>query len=99
MATVKWYFAEYDAFWIESEAHNYTLRLSEFVGNGGNSFGDTSYGNIMYHEGMAFTTPDVDNDLWSTGSCALLSNSGWWFNSCWWICLTCVYSSPNFSWY
>ena len=33
------------------------------------------------HEGMEFSTKDVDNDL-SLISCASFALSGWWFNDC-----------------
>ena len=38
---------------------------------------------MAYHNGMQFTTIDVDNDLVSFGNCAVGDKyGGWWFNSC-----------------
>ena len=43
---------------------------------------------MAYHNGMRFTTKDVDNDRMPLSNCALYSdpeepNGGWWYNSCW----------------
>ena len=35
-----------------------------------------------YHDGMAFSTFDRDNDLKSDEHCALLHGGGWWYNEC-----------------
>ena len=51
------------------------LCLFIFVGTAGDSF--------SYHNGMAFSTKDQDNDLSvSTGYCAPRYKGGWWFNNC-----------------
>ena len=31
---------------------------------------------------MKFSTPDNDNDKWSSGNCAAGDKSGWWHNNC-----------------
>ena len=36
---------------------------------------------FAYHNKMYFSTPDNDNDKWSS-NCADSNKSGWWFNSC-----------------
>ena len=38
---------------------------------------------MTYHNGMQFTTIDVDNDLASWGNCVVGDKyGGWWFNAC-----------------
>src|SRR6218665_2746663 len=96
----KWYYAEYTMFSVESEANNYIIHLAGYIGNGGDSLTNTSVDPLYWnHNGMAFSTYDVDNDRRTHASCASIYSSGWWFNNCYWTCLTCVYSSNDFCWY
>ena len=39
-------------------------------------------GFVETHDGMQFSTKDVDNDRWLLGECANWYKGGWWFNSC-----------------
>ena len=51
------------------------LCLFIFVGTAGDSF--------SYHNGMAFSTKDQDNDLDNgKGYCAQHYKGGWWFKAC-----------------
>jgi len=36
---------------------------------------------MTWHNNMAFTTSDVDNDV-SESNCAVLHHSGWWYRDC-----------------
>ena len=42
----------------------------------GNSLGGTR------HLGHKFSTRDQDNDVWTTGSCAVRYKGGWWYDKC-----------------
>ena len=37
---------------------------------------------LLYQMGQQFTTLDQDNDLWSTGNCAVTHKGAWWYNFC-----------------
>ncbi|GAB1602500.1 angiopoietin-related protein 7-like [Argonauta hians] len=66
-------FAEYEFFAIGSGWDKYKLTISAYVGDAGDS--------LSYHNGMAFSTEDADNDL-HRKHCAAEMKSGWWFNGC-----------------
>lgn len=67
-------YAEYDMFSVSSERNKYRLGLGKYTGTAGDS--------LSFHRNMAFSTKDRNNGNGSAGSCALGSNSGWWFNGC-----------------
>jgi hypothetical protein len=87
---------DYASFKVESEARKYKLSSiggfsddtcgatagNAFAGHefGGDGFTDHDQASTN-HVGMAFSTPDADNDKWS-GNCAAEEGSGWWFNRC-----------------
>jgi len=56
-------------------------------------------GNVgaYYHNWMSFTTYDRDNDAQSNSNCAAGCGGGWWYNSCYFACLTCKADSNG--WY
>ena len=95
-STDLWYSAEYWSFKIGDELNTkYRLEVSEYSGDAGDSLqyegdwdGNGNYG-FYYHNGMKFSTYDQDNDLSSGGNCAPTRGGGWWFNNCFWACLTC----------
>ena len=62
----------------------YTLTFGRMVAKSENmrNTTGTSYG-FDYHNGMAFSTPDRDQDKDTTGNCAAsLGGGGWWYNTC-----------------
>jgi len=67
-------YATYSSFKVGPERENFKLEISGYSGTGGNS--------LLYHNDMAFTTKDKDNDLTSRTNCADYHNGGWWFNNC-----------------
>ena len=67
------YWAEYSQFIVADSKNHYRLRVSGYTGDAGDS--------LSYHDNMAFSTEDVDNDL-HTRHCAAENQGGWWFHSC-----------------
>ncbi|XP_053551352.1 ficolin-1-B isoform X1 [Bombina bombina] len=68
--------ALYTNFSITGESQNYTLHLGSF--KGGNA-GDSLF---KWHNNMAFTTKDKDNDKGSNTNCAVRYNGAWWYEAC-----------------
>ncbi|KAK3098165.1 hypothetical protein FSP39_016820 [Pinctada imbricata] len=75
-------YAEYSVFSVDNEANKYTLKVSGYSGNAGDS--------LSYHNGLKFSTEDNDNDV-NIRSCAKDNKSGWWFESCFLANLNGVY--------
>ncbi|KAG8201287.1 hypothetical protein JTE90_016770 [Oedothorax gibbosus] len=67
-------FAEYSTFRVLGEHDHYRLVLAGYRGNASDAMG--------YHNGMAFSTPDRDNDASEATHCADFYQSGWWYNHC-----------------
>ena len=68
-----WSYLHYKQFRVKSSSAKYQLIVGGFTGVGHNEFD--------YHNKMYFSTPDNDNDKWSS-NCADASKSGWWYNKC-----------------
>lgn len=66
-------YAEYDRFRVAAEHDRYELHVSGYYGNAGDS--------LSYHDGMKFSTSDLDNDV-HTRNCAAENKGGWWYNGC-----------------
>ncbi|XP_072025626.1 microfibril-associated glycoprotein 4-like [Amphiura filiformis] len=84
--------AEYSMFLLESQT--YTLRVSGYSGNIGNS--------LQFHDLLPFSTRDNDNDnapppgppqAGETTNCALDYLSGWWYDYCLYANLNGLYYS------
>uniref|UniRef100_H2YU27 Fibrinogen C-terminal domain-containing protein n=1 Tax=Ciona savignyi TaxID=51511 RepID=H2YU27_CIOSA len=67
-------FAKYSSFSIGSAHEKYTLKVTGYSGNAGDS--------LLYHNGRPFSTKDVDNDINSGGNCAVTYHGAWWYGHC-----------------
>ena len=66
-------YAKYGKFNIGDEQAMYRLEVGSYSGTAGDS--------LAYHNNMAFTTKDRDNDRRS-GNCAVRFTGAWWYKSC-----------------
>ena len=98
-STRKWYYADYATFSIDTEANMYTIHLTGYSGNAGDSMSNTTVEPRWNHNGMKFSTTAIDNDLNTGVNCAGDYDAPFWYNGCWYACLTCYYSTTAFSWY
>ena len=69
-------YAKYDSMMIGDAASKYTLSISGYSGTAGDSILGPQNLN-----GMKFTTPDQDNDLWPN-NCAQTFKGAWWYRDC-----------------
>ncbi|XP_048488907.1 fibrinogen C domain-containing protein 1 [Plutella xylostella] len=68
-------FAGYSVFTVGPEHEGYRIStLGMYYGNAGDS--------LTYHAGQKFSTPDVDNDEWKDGACAIEHGGAWWYKEC-----------------
>ena len=67
-------YAKYSNFTVTNEASNYTLFIGFYSGTAGDK--------LTYHNEMAFTTKDRDNDKHKSVNCAVNERGAWWFKSC-----------------
>ena len=77
-----WSYLHYNQFSVGNSSEEYPLTVRGFTGVGYNQFMPTNKNGDL--DGMKFSTPDNDNDK-NSGNCAASYNSGWWYNSCYWI--------------
>ncbi|XP_042564123.1 fibrinogen C domain-containing protein 1 [Clupea harengus] len=71
-------FAQYASFGVglfsvDPDEDGYPLTVSEYSGTAGDS--------LLKHNGMKFTTKDVDNDQ-SENNCASFYHGAWWYRNC-----------------
>jgi len=99
VSTSKWYYAEYATFSIDAEANKYAIHLTGYSGNAGDSLSNTTVSSLWNHNGMQFSTAEFDNDKQPDGNCAGQYGGPWWYNNCWYSCLTCNLSTTAFSWF
>jgi len=96
-ANGQWYSAEYGAFQMSGEATFYTLPVSQYSGDAGDSLLYTD--RVVEHrteQRYEFTTIDQDHDEAFAGNCAKVAcggsvrYEGWWYNDCHHACTTCI---------
>ncbi|KAL5518041.1 hypothetical protein EMCRGX_G003709 [Ephydatia muelleri] len=66
-------YATYSSFGVGDSASKYTLTVSGYSGNAGDS--------MSYHNGMKFSTYDQDNDM-ANENCAQSYKGAWWYKYC-----------------
>ena len=67
-------YAEYSSFKVEGADKKFTLKVSGYAGDAGDS--------LTPHNNIKFTTQDSDNDTYKDGNCAALYKGGWWYYAC-----------------
>ena len=67
-------YAKYGSFSVGDESNKYRLRVGSYSGTVGDS--------LAYHNNMAFSTKDRDNDKRSDENCATRYTGAWWYKSC-----------------
>ena len=65
-------YAKYGKFNIADEQAKYRLEVGSYSGTAGDS--------LTYHNSMAFSTKDRDNDRWH-GNCAVVYTGAWWYDA------------------
>ena len=56
--------------------------MAGYSGDAGNAIMAPTANGGWISNGRRFSTPEVDHDEWSGGSCAAHESSGWWFREC-----------------
>ncbi|RUS68714.1 hypothetical protein EGW08_023523, partial [Elysia chlorotica] len=74
----KEFYAHSPSFKVESEPDNYRLRL----GRPSTITSTLGVEGLTYHNNLAFSTLDRDNDSWPGGRCAVSHHGGWWYAQC-----------------
>ena len=67
-------YAKYGIFNIGNEQTQYRLEVGLYSGTAGDS--------LAYHNNMAFTANDRDNDNSGSRNCAVRYTGAWWYKSC-----------------
>ena len=70
-------FAQYSSFRVGGADTKYTLTVSGYSGDAGDSMTNPGHN----HNGKKFSTYDNDNDS-ASGNCAILYKAAWWYNGC-----------------
>jgi len=88
--TGDWYSSEYWTFTIGDETNDgYRIDVDGYSGDANDGMRGCGWGDWAVLTGMMFTTYDQDNDDHDSLNCASGRGGGWWYNSCYCVCLTC----------
>ena len=66
-------YAEYSSFKVEGADKKFTLKVSGYTGDAGDS--------LTAHNNRKFSTQDSDNDTYK-GNCAVIYKGAWWYYAC-----------------
>ena len=83
-------YAKYSKFTVTNEPSNYTLFVGFYSAG-------TAGDELTYHNGMAFSTKDRDNDE-AGSNCAVSKKGAWWYKSCYHSNLNCNYGDDDYFW-
>ncbi|XP_060100671.1 fibroleukin [Heteronotia binoei] len=72
-------YSKYEQFYVANEFLKYRLSIGGYTGTAGDALHFSKHYN---HDQKFFTTPDRDNDRYSSGNCGAYYSSGWWFDAC-----------------
>ncbi|MCI4380215.1 hypothetical protein PGIGA_G00237170 [Pangasianodon gigas] len=72
-------YAQYNHFHVANESQYYRLTIEGYSGTAGDAM---QYSKKFNHNQKNFTTPDRDNDQYTSGNCGAYYSSGWWFDAC-----------------
>ena len=67
-------YAQYSIFSIGDSTTNYAITVGVFSGTAGDS--------LSQHNGLPFSTRDIDNDQEIEGNCAIDNRGAWWYDRC-----------------
>ena len=82
-------YAKYSTFTVTNEVSKYTMLVESYSGSATDQ--------LTYHNGMAFSTKDRDNDE-NSGNCAVSFKGAWWYNNCQQSSLNSNYGDHNYLW-
>ncbi|KAL9967648.1 hypothetical protein ACROYT_G025925 [Oculina patagonica] len=83
-------YAKYGTFNIGDEQAQYRLEVGSYSGTAGDS--------LAYHNNMAFSTKDRDNDRWNKHCAATHNKGAWWYDNCHYSNLNGQYLGDNNDW-
>ena len=92
-------YAIYSSIAVNNAANKYRLDFGGYSGTAGD--GMRACRSSENNDGMPFSTPDRDNDNWTSGNCARGSSAGWWYNQCLCVVLNRPYVTNGYinGWY
>ena len=83
----------YGYFEVDGPETNYTLHIGQAQGP------SDGYDSMAYHNGMQFSTTDMDNDAFSGHCTHSYGGSGWWYKNCYHSLLTGDHTNSRQHWH